>query len=243
MTKPRFVLIGLLLIGGAAVPWLIQRQSDIKTINSLQSQLDQLTQQRTGDESSSNQIAQAGTPVPNDQSSELLKLRNEVNLLRKQTNEVSKLRAENRQARSDLASGKHQGEPSLTAGDLVPVGSLAFAGYATPEATFQSTISSFARGDTKFLESFTPERREKEEKDRAGKSEAELAKVSAHFNGANVQVLNSRLSSEDEAELVVYLAAEIGDAEKRQKESEMVTLRMKRIAGEWKIYSDHSAHN
>src|SRR5262249_32528876 len=110
-------------------------------------------------------------------------------------------------------------------------------------ATFQSIISSLAQGDTKFLESFTPERREKEEKDRAGKSEAELAKVSAQFNVANVQILDSRLSSEDEAELVIYLAAEIGDAEKRQKESEMVTLRMKRIAGEWKIYSEHSAHN
>jgi hypothetical protein len=58
-----------------------------------------------------------------------------------------------------------------------------------------------------------------------------------------VQILDSRRSSEDEAELVVYLAAEIGDAEKPQKESEMVTLRMKRIAGEWKIYSEHSAHN
>jgi hypothetical protein len=244
MTKPRFVLIGLLLIGGAAVPWLIQRQSNIKTINSLQTQLDQLTQQRTGDESSSNQIAQAVTPVPNDQTSELLKLRNEVNLLRKQTNELSKLRAENRQARSDLASRKHQGEPSLTAGDLVPVQSLAFAGYATPEATFQSAISSLAQGDTKFLESFMPERREKEEQDRAGKSEAELAKVTAHFAASNVQILDSRVSPDgDEAELVVYLATEFGDAEKRQKENEMVAFRMKRIAGEWKIYSEHSDHN
>src|SRR5262245_63249821 len=105
MKNPKLALIGLLLIGVAAVPWLIQRQSDIKTINSLQTQLDQLTQQRAGDESSSNQIAQAVTPVTNDQLSELLKLHNEVSLLRRQTNELSKLRAENRQARSELASG------------------------------------------------------------------------------------------------------------------------------------------
>src|SRR5215510_8398801 len=96
MTKTRLGLISLLLISGAAVPWLIQRQSDIKTINSLQTHLDQLTQQRTVDESSSNQIAQAVSPQPNDQSSELLRLRNEVGLLRRETNELVKLRAENR---------------------------------------------------------------------------------------------------------------------------------------------------
>ena len=243
MTKPKLGIFGLLLIGGAAVPWLIQRQSDIKTINSLQTELDQLSRQRTGDESSSNQIAQVISPPTNEQSGELLRLRNEVSLLRKQTNELSKWRAENRQARSDLASGRHQGEPSLTAGDLVPVQSLAFAGYATPEATFQSFISSLAQGDTKFLEGFTPERREKEEKERAEKSEAELAKVTAHFAASNAQILDSRVSPDgDEAELVVYLATEIGDAEKRQKENEMAILDMKRIAGEWKIGREHSLH-
>src|SRR5215510_8398789 len=134
MTKTRLGLISLLLISGAAVPWLIQRQSDIKTINSLQTHLDQLTQQRTVDESSSNQIAQAVSPQPNDQSSELLRLRNEVGLLRRETNELVKLRAENRQLRSDQTAGKSQRQPDLAAGDSVPVESLAFAGYATPEA-------------------------------------------------------------------------------------------------------------
>jgi hypothetical protein len=241
MTKPRLGLISLILIGGAAVPWLIQRQSDIKRISSLQTQLDQLTQQRTGDESSSNQIAQAVRPPPNDQSSELLRLRGKVGALRGRTNELLKLLAENRQTKSDLASGKHQSEPSLTAGDLVSVESLAFAGYATPKATFQSTISSFARGDMRFLEGFTLERREQEEKDRTGKSEAELAKRSAHFAAANVRILDSTLSSDDEAQLVVYLATETKseDPLKVIAEHELTTISMKRIAGEWKISSEH----
>jgi hypothetical protein len=241
MTTPRLGLIGLLLLAGAAVPWLIQRQADIKKLSSLQTQLDQLTQPRTADESSANKTAQAVTPLANDQSSELLRLRGEVGMLRGQTNDLLKLLAGNRQAKGDLASGKHQGEPSLTAGDLVPVKSLGFAGYATPEATFQSIISSLAQGDTKFVESFTPERREKEEKDRAGKSEAELAKVSAHFAASNVRILDSELFG-DEAELLVYVSAEVGDDEKPQKDTEMVALSMKRIAGEWKIGSEHSWH-
>ena len=68
--------------------------------NELDPELDQLTEQRTGDESPSNQIAQGISRLPNDQLSELLKLRNEVNLLRKETNELSQLRPENHQLSS-----------------------------------------------------------------------------------------------------------------------------------------------
>src|ERR1051326_1440376 len=157
-TKLRLAAVSLLLIVGASAPWLIQRQSDSKTINSLRTQLDRLTQQRTGDESPSNQIAQGISPLPNDQLSELLKLRNEVNLLRKETNELSKLRPENHQISSARTPARPQGQPNLASGDAVPVESLTFAGYATPEATFESTLSAHVKNDLKtFFEGFTPE--------------------------------------------------------------------------------------
>ena len=228
MKKPRLGLIGLVLIGGAVVPWLIQRQSDIKTISSLQTQLDQLTQQRTGDESSSNQIAQAVSPQPNDQSSELLRLRNEVGLLRRETNELVKLRAENRRLQSDQTAGKSERQPNLAAGDSVPVESLTFAGYATPEAAFQSTLSAVAKGETKtFLEGFTPEGRQEEEKGITGKSESELAERAAHFATANIRILASRLVSDDEAQLIIFLSAD----------DHSTSIIMKKIGGEWKISS------
>jgi hypothetical protein len=153
-------------------------------------------------------------------------------LLRKQTNELLKLQVENGQLRSDQASGKPQRQPNLPAGDLVPVGSLVFAGYATPEAAFQSTLSADAKGNWKtFFEGFTPERRQEEEKGLAGKSESELAaraaERAAHFAAANVQVLSSKLVSDDEAQLIVFLSVENSSA----------SLIMKRIAGEWKISS------
>src|SRR5262245_13472923 len=116
MTKPKLGIISLLLIGGAVMPWLIQRQSDRRTINALQAQLDQLTQQRSEDESASNRTLQAVSPQPNDQLSELLKLRNEVNLLRKETNELSKLRAESRQLPSAKTPAGPPGQPNLAAG-------------------------------------------------------------------------------------------------------------------------------
>jgi hypothetical protein len=236
--KVRFAVIGVLVIAGAITPWLVQRQSEIKLREEnrfLRTQLDQLSQQRTEDERPSNLLAQAGGPLPDDQLRELLKLRSEVGLLRKQTNELLKLQAENRQLRAGQASGIPRRQPNLAAGDSVPVESLALAGYATPEAAFESTLSADVKGDLKtFFEGFTPERRQEEQKGIAGKSEDELAaravERAAHFAGADARILNSRLLSEDEAELVVFLA--------REKENELITFTMKRIGGEWKISGD-----
>lgn len=226
MTKPRLSMIGLLLIGGAAVPWLIQRQSDIKTIDSLQTQLDQLTERRTEDENHLNRIAQAASPLPNDQLADLLKLRNEVNLLRKETNELSKLRTENRQLRSDETAARPHGQPDLAAGDQVPIASLTFAGYATPEAAFQSTLSADAKRDVRtFLEGFAPGRREEEEKQIAGAPESELAARAAELADAKASILTSTVVSDDEHVLTVFLTTDDKSA----------TIVMKKIAGEWKI--------
>jgi len=164
---------------------------------------------------------------------ELLELRNEVGLLRRATNELTNLREENRQLRSGPLSGKAQRGPSLAASDLVPVESLTFAGYATPEATFQSTLSAYTKGNVKtFLDGFTPERRQEEEKEFAGKSESEIAAMvadrAAQFATASARILNSRLVSDDEAELTVFITAE----------KNLGTLTMKKIVGEWKISAE-----
>ena len=193
--------------------------------------MEQLSQQRTEGERLSNRTAQSSAPPINGELQELLRLRGEVGVLRGQTNELLKLLAESRQLKSGLASGKAQREPNLAAGDLVSVESLAFAGYATPEAAFESTLSAHIKGDPKtFLEGFAPQLREEKENEVAGASQDELVARAAHFTGAEARVLQSRLLSEDEAELVVFLA--------EQKKNQLVNFRMKRIAGEWKISAD-----
>ena len=102
-----------------------------------------------------------------------------VGLLRKATNGLPKLWVENRQLRFRQATVRAQGKPNLAAGDLVPIASLMFAGYATPEATLQSTLSAFSKGDLKYLDGFTPKRRKKEREDFTGKSESEIAAIVA----------------------------------------------------------------
>jgi hypothetical protein len=238
MRLPKLGLLSALLLAGLTVLCLIQRESKIQLqdrINSLQAQVEQLSQHRTEDERVSSWFTQTNAPLPNEDLHELLKLRGEVGLLRQQTNELRKLLAQNRQPNSAQANGRPQGEPNLATGDLVPIGSLAFAGYATPEATFQSTLSADLKGDSKtFLQGFTPEKKQEEEKGLTGKSESELAaraaERAAHFDGASVRILNSRLLSDDEAELTVFTTAD--------KENNLVTLTMKRIEGEWKISVD-----
>jgi hypothetical protein len=229
--KLRLAAISALVIAGATALWLIQRQSEIKLreeIHSLQTQVDsQLSEKRNADERLSNLLAQASSSLPNDQLRDLLRLRGEVGLLREQTNELLKLQAENRQVQ---VSPKTQRTPNLAGGELVPVESLTFAGYATPEATLQSTLSAFAKGDLKtFLDGFTPERRQQEEKDFAGKSESEVAatvaKTSADFAASSARILNSKLVADDEAELTVF----------KTGENQLTTITLHRIAGEWRI--------
>src|SRR5438876_10710594 len=98
-TKLRLGVISALAIAGAG---FIEHQSQVKMraeIHSLRLQLDELGQQQAEHERTSNLLAQAGSSLPNDQLRELLKLRNEVGLLRKATNELTNLREENRQLR------------------------------------------------------------------------------------------------------------------------------------------------
>jgi hypothetical protein len=222
MTKPKLGLISLLLIGVAVVPWLIQRQSDIKTINSLRTQLEQLTRQRAEDESSSQRMARAVSATPNEQLNELLRLRSEVNLLRKQTNELSRFRAENPRLPSDATAARPQGQPNLAAGDAVPVESLTFAGYATPEATFQSTFSAMAKGDFKTLwkalrgiSENTRKKNLKENPTRSLQSWPPNQLLTSPIS--TVKIVAAGLVSEDQARLVIF---SLGGRERKFRENE-----------------------
>ena len=235
-TKLKLGVISALVIAGAATPWLVQHQSEIslrKEIIALQQHADELGQQRAEHERLSKLLTQTDNPLPNDQLKELLRLRSEVGLLRKATNGLPRLREQNRKLQARQASVKAPGKPNLAAGDLVPVTSLSFAGYASPEATLQSTLSALMKGDVKtILDGFTPEQRQTKEAGDAGKSESEIAdrvaKTSANFDGASVQILNAQLVSDDEAELTILTTTQ----------NKLATITMKKIAGEWKISKD-----
>jgi RNA polymerase sigma factor (sigma-70 family) len=102
MTKVKFALMGT-VVAALAAPLLVQQQtvSRLREENqSLQQQQAQTTQLAAENERLSNQLAQANSTQTQGQLQELLKLRGEVGMLRRQSKELARLQEENRQLRA-----------------------------------------------------------------------------------------------------------------------------------------------
>lgn len=128
------------------------------TINSLQTEIKRLTAE----------------------TAEIHKLRNEIGLLRKGSNELARLRSENLQLRESAKAAAASAVPANSpgpAGDgYFPKENWAFAGYATPEAAFQSAVWAMKEGDYKtFMASLGPEMRANFEKEFANKTSEEFS--------------------------------------------------------------------
>lgn len=99
----------------------------------------------------SNIVVRASTPLADEELAELRDLRQEVERLRRNTNEVATLQTEIRQLRSALSavgdSASSQTPPEVPASDVFPRDSWTFAGYDTPENTIQSLMWAVSQGD------------------------------------------------------------------------------------------------
>jgi RNA polymerase sigma factor (sigma-70 family) len=94
-----------LLVASAATALVVQHQTQNTLRDENQSLQQQIAQLKTDNANFSNQLANAGDSkkLSDDQFNELLKLRGEVGVLRRQADEVGKLREENTQLHKDLA--------------------------------------------------------------------------------------------------------------------------------------------
>jgi RNA polymerase sigma factor (sigma-70 family) len=95
-----------LVIAGAATTLAIQHQSQTKLREENVSFRQQIARLKADNENLSNLAARAMKPalLPGDGSNELLRLRGEVGMLRQQTNELGRLRQENRKLLSQVAA-------------------------------------------------------------------------------------------------------------------------------------------
>jgi RNA polymerase sigma factor (sigma-70 family) len=111
----------------------------------------QLTAERDAAVSNLMRNVNAGSQTQPDRD-ELLRLRSEVGRLRRQTNEVATLGAENQRLRAALTQNRATSVNPLIsdpeAPDAVPKESWALAGYATPEATVQTLLWALHKGDS-----------------------------------------------------------------------------------------------
>jgi hypothetical protein len=184
----------------------------------------------------SNRVTRANRPqpLPADQQRELLRLRGEAGVLRRQSQGLEAARNENRQAHAALEAGR-QGQgagaaEAVATADYWPRDSWAFAGFASPDAAVQTSLWAANNGDVKsLLASATGDLRKHIEEDLAGKSGPEAA-IRAMDEVISIQSLRV-LSREVQADDTTVLTAAI----EGRAETQTVKMLMKKIGGEWKI--------
>lgn len=160
---------------------------------------------------------------------ELMRLRNEVTQLRASNQALVKVEAERARllAENEALRGRSANSQAFPNSQSVPRDQWSFQGYATPEAAFMSGMWSMKEGQVQtFLESFTPEERQRFEQQNAGKTEAEIAaRFQKEFGRVTgVRVLAQKEIAANEVVLDVYLEGLGG----------MKKYRMNQVGQEWK---------
>jgi len=157
---------------------------------------------------------------------ELLRLRNEVTLLRRQTNALASA------ALTPANGSNHTAQASPTP---IPVDVWTNCGYATPEAALQSTAWAMRTGNLEaYLDSFAPELRQKAAERFKGKSEQEI-KVELIKEIATTRALRpDRSRILDDGSIGFVLNSSQYDDGLNQVTSEHV-LRFRNVSGEWKF--------
>jgi hypothetical protein len=181
-------------------------------------------------------LSKAAAEKVRTQTSELLKLRNEVTQLRSASNKVAtlttenqRLLAENKKLRSGGAVSNVAAPPSNLAGrDQFPRDSWSFAGYASPEAALVSALWAMKQGDPKtYLDSLSPDEQKRTAMTWQNKPENEIAEKhkSDVSSIASLRVLDRQNVSPNEMVMNVYL----------EGPGRMEKVRMNQVGQDWKF--------
>ena len=137
MTKLKSGIVAAIAVAGVATPVVVQHQTQVSLREKselLRRQNGQLAQWKAETARLSNLVARAeeARTISQDQLSELMKLRGEVGLLRKQTNEMEKLKQENRrlQVGQPGSAQNSQPETGITVDEALKQAGIAKMTYA-----------------------------------------------------------------------------------------------------------------
>jgi len=163
-----------------------------------------------------------------EEQSELLRLRNQAAQLRTATNELRQLRAQLNQSPASAQTAAATRAFAGATAELVPRETWSFAGYATPQAAFHSTMFAHSQGDHQtFLASLTGDLARDNQKELNNKTPEQfsenLRRETAKFTG--YRILEMDEVSPEETVLMIYYAGE-SDTEK---------VRMRKVGDEWKV--------
>ena len=219
--------------------WTVQHQAQLQLRDENKSLREQLEQIEADNERLSNLVKQANNQIPNEQFMELLKLRGEAGLLRQQTNELQTLREQNQQLQTNqTTSNSSQGLQTTNPPPLAvyPKASWAFAGYATPEAAFQSLNWAGANGNLNaLLDGLTPDMQKKWVEQFAYKSESDIADEIKNSVNKNTEVSVLREYVQSDGKIVLTI---LGDGEGLSGNNHADKIVFEKIAGQWKLSAE-----
>ncbi len=230
MTKRNLVIVAAIVIGALAIQFFVGRQTKLQDANqSLQHKLIEL---RAENSRLSNQVFRTSAALVQNSmlSAELLRLRQQVEALRLQTNDLARLReALEQMETSDLASNDNGMDdlPDLTEPVALPKDMWQFVGYSTPDAALESTLWALDHGEAAtFLKGCTPALQQQLAREWAGQSDTELAATARDQVGriTGYRVVDRVAVSDSEVILTVYGSGS-GD---------LSAMRLQLIDGEWR---------
>jgi hypothetical protein len=238
LMRPNFTtMVGIAAVAALAVWAAFEHQRRIglgREHSALEQQLEEMAQLIASNEQLSNLLAKtkSSPSLTDDHSRELLRLRGQVGVLRRQSRELETVREENRQARAALASSlKSPGAAKAAAtADYWPQDSWAFKGYASADATLQSSLWAANNGDVKaLLASATGEMQKAMAEDLKSKSgtEASIRAMDEVSGMKSVRVVDREVRGDD----TVVITAEI----EGRTGTDTQKLVLKKIGNEWKI--------
>ena len=174
-------------------------------------------------------------PVSDVEREELLRLRNQAAQLKAATNETQQLRSQVRQVTADndrlraaqASAGAAPSSPAAPA-DNFPKESWTFAGYATPEASFQSTLWAMSQGDSQtFLAGLAPEERARMEQTWKNKSAEQIGEEGRRemTEVSGFRILERRQIADDQVALTIFASGK----------GETAQMLLQRIGTEWKL--------
>jgi hypothetical protein len=233
MTKLQTIVFSVAAVAGISIVWWTQHEARTKLTEenrALRQRIEQLSRLEQANDQLSNMVAVAegSQAAVKEQLNELLKLRGEVGSLRRVTNELGQVKADNQRLKASLASAGGQnttGELEPSSGGL-PRESWAFAGYRDPDSALQTTLWAMSQGNAKLiLASLTPDG--PQYKEISGQTEEEVStKSKAEFDKVTAfKIIDREVLSNDEVILVAYAYGM----------NESARIKLQRLDNEWKV--------
>ncbi len=219
---------------GAGTTLVLQHQSNAslrEENRALHRQNEQFTGLQAENVRLSNMLTSArqAESLSKDQLSELMRLRGESALARNQKTELDRMREENRRLRSAGTVSAPPQDPTPAQDDL-PKERWTFAGYATPEAAFQTTVWALSQGDVKtMLASLAPDELARRQQRWQDKTEEEIgANTKAEFEKIKgFRILKKEALSENEVVLTLFVDG-------LNPDEGTPRMKLQRVGNEWK---------